>query len=53
MNPAPRCVECRIERVPVEVEWASPRYQISSYECPACKSVMRLVERRVLEPTYH
>jgi hypothetical protein len=53
MSPAPRCVECKSKRVSVEVEWATPRYQINSYECPVCKTVLRLVEPRGVTPTYH
>lgn len=53
MRPTPRCVECNTERVSVEIEWATPRYQINSYECPVCKTVLRLVEPRNADPTYH
>lgn len=53
MSPAPRCIECGTERVSVEIEWATPHYQINTYECPACKSMLRLVEPRPADPTYH
>jgi hypothetical protein len=52
MSTPPRCVECDLERVSVDSEWATAGYQINCYECPACKTVLRLVERAV-EPTLH
>jgi len=39
--------------VSVEVEWATQFYQINSYQCPLCRSVLRLVEPRHATPTYH
>lgn len=53
MSTTPRCVECDIERVSIEIEWATARYQINCYECPSCKSVLRLVEQRRAEQTLH
>lgn len=53
MRPTPRCVECDTDRISVEIEWATSRYLINSYECPVCKSVLRLVEPRQANPTYH
>ena len=53
MSRTPRCVECNTERVSVEIEWATSRYQINSYECPLCLNVLRLVEPRRVAPTYH
>ncbi len=53
MSATPRCVECQAERVSVEVEWATQFYQINSYQCPMCRSVLRLVEPRHATPTYH
>ena len=53
MSTTPRCVACDLERVSIEVEWATARYQINCYECPACKTVLRLVERRAVAPTVH
>jgi hypothetical protein len=50
---APQCVECRTERVSVGIEWATPIYQINSYQCPVCKTMLRLVEPRAAVPTYH
>jgi hypothetical protein len=47
MSTTPRCVECNLERVSVEVEWATAGYQINCYECPSCKTVLRLVEPRL------
>jgi hypothetical protein len=53
MSQAPRCAECKAKRISVQVEWATPDYQINVYECPACKTVLRLVEPRHPDPTYH
>jgi hypothetical protein len=53
MGTTPRCGECDLERVSVEVEGATDRYQINCFECPACKTVLRLVERRIVERTLH
>lgn len=53
MSRAPQCVECDTERVSVEIEWATSRYQINCYECPVCRTLLRLVEPRNAVPTYH
>lgn len=41
----PRCVACDKQRNLISSEPAAKRYEIRSYECPACKSVLLLVER--------
>ena len=45
----PRCTECNVLREAIDAEPVAQRYEIRSYECPACKSILKLVERT--EPT--
>jgi hypothetical protein len=40
-----RCTACDTLRRFVGSEPAAHRYEIRSYECPVCKSVLRMVER--------
>lgn len=39
-----RCTACDKPRKFVSSEPAAKRYEIRSYECPSCKSVLRMVE---------
>jgi predicted RNA-binding Zn-ribbon protein involved in translation (DUF1610 family) len=45
-----RCTSCDGARRPLAVEPIADGYEITSYECPNCKTVVRLVEARK-EPT--
>jgi len=42
---SPVCINCHVVREPIQSEPVAPRYEIRSYECPACKSILKLVER--------
>lgn len=42
---SPLCIKCNVLREPIQSEPVAPRYEIRSYECPACKSMLKLVER--------
>ncbi len=42
-----RCILCCLNRRLVGVEPVAIYYQIQSLECPSCRSVVRLVQRRV------
>jgi hypothetical protein len=46
MQAAPQCRECDRERVLVGVEPIAQGYDVGLFECPACKTILRLVERR-------
>jgi hypothetical protein len=48
--PDPLCVACDVPRKAVAWEPLTPWYQIADYKCFACKSVLRLVERRQRAP---
>jgi hypothetical protein len=41
----PRCSPCETIRELITVEAAAERYEIRSYQCPACRSVLKMVER--------
>jgi len=40
------CVTCGIERRAIYFEWVPMGYEIQSLECPACRTVMRMVRKR-------
>ena len=46
MHAAPQCGQCDRERVSVRVEPIAQGYDIRLFECPACKTILRLVEPR-------
>lgn len=48
---APQCRECNRKRVSVGVEPIAQDYDVRLFECPVCKTILRLVERR--QPTVH
>lgn len=41
---APICSVCAVERAPVFSEPVTLKWEIRSYRCPICKTVLRLVE---------
>jgi len=43
---APKCMACNVERRLAAVEPIAEHYEIRSFECPNCKTVIRLVVRR-------
>ena len=42
----PKCSSCDIDRKLVYAETSTRIYEIRSYRCSACKTILRLVERR-------
>jgi hypothetical protein len=40
------CTACDVPRKAISLELLHERYQTVFYECPSCKSVLRLVEHR-------
>src|SRR4051794_17032230 len=46
MQAAPQCRQCDRARVLVGVEPIARGYDVGLFECPACKTILRLVERR-------
>lgn len=44
MTSNPLCISCGVEREASERVPITSEYDIMSYECPTCKSVVRLVE---------
>jgi hypothetical protein len=43
---AKRCIGCNVERKLVYAEPAAKMYELRSYRCPRCKSILRIVEQR-------
>jgi hypothetical protein len=42
----PICTDCKVPRKAIWLELLNDRYQMTAYECPACNTVLRLVEHR-------
>jgi hypothetical protein len=43
-----RCIVCWLNRQLIGTEPVTKQYEIQSLECPRCKSVVRLVQRRAV-----
>lgn len=43
MAAGPICISCKIDRKFVESAHAATNYEIRTFECPECASVLRLV----------
>ena len=41
-----RCIMCCLNRRLIGTEPVTKQYEIQSLECPSCRSVVRLVQRR-------
>jgi hypothetical protein len=42
----PTCIACHRERLLVSAEPVRNNYEIGSFKCPGCGSLLRLVQRR-------
>ena len=46
MAAAPICVTCNLDRTLISIQPTRNRHDVRRYECPACRSVFRLVVAR-------
>ncbi len=44
------CIVCSVLRQVVERESAPKEYEIASLECPSCRTIVRLVQKRAGAP---
>lgn len=45
MAEAPACYSCSVSRLLRDVSPVTPGYEIRSFECPKCRTVLRLVSK--------
>lgn len=45
MAEAPACYACSVSRILCDVSPVAPDYEIRSFECPRCRTVLRLVSK--------